>query len=143
MECSSDILHPVIDLVRSLRRKRFRASHSIPSMVDEHLKARVRILVGIHYEPSNMSQTINPVWPNIEISILLCRLKFHLRGGFKHFAVQDDFLHALVSLVISHNGAKQLVGHATLDLMTLSVVDSILEGCDLTIDQVSVAFEFL
>jgi len=55
IQCSSDALHLVVGLVGLLTRERLCTSQPVPSVIDEHLNAWVRAVIGIHDEPGDMS----------------------------------------------------------------------------------------
>ena len=103
-------------------------------MVDEYLVLGVGRIAGIHDEPRQMAETVDPEGVAMEVARRGCELDS--RRGFVLIAIQDDFLDGLEVFVIVHQSSKQLVHHSSLHAVSLPGLSLVLQERHASLDQV-------
>jgi hypothetical protein len=103
-------------------------------VVDEYLVLGVGRIAGIHDEPRQMAETVDP--EGVAMEVARGGLELDSRRGFVLIAVQDYFLDGFVVFVIIHQSSKQLVHHSSLHAVSLSGLSLVLQERHASLDQV-------
>ena len=110
------------------------AAHGVPAVVDKHLVLGVGGVAGVHDEPRQVANAVNP--ERIAVEVSRGCLELDTRGSFVLVAVQNHLPNRSEVVVVVNQGSEELVNHSSLHAVGVSAFCALLESIDASLDQV-------